>query len=287
MDDGSAVYFSGRGDNNREYAGTAIFAAPHMRKHILGFNPISSRICSLKLRVAGGCSYIFSVYAPHNLYPLPERRAFYDELEVALERTSANGPRFIFGDLNARIGQRRPNEGAVLGAHCFGREAVHKVEVPNRDLLYEFCLGLGLIIANTFLPGDDHARVTYFEVGARPLDAISPSTFAMLDLLLLPTRCAHRLISGQSDRYACLASHHLPFTRSRCQVDLGQGEDQESADRLERLEHPKCPPTLLNRVLASGFGNYRQMSCRALVPPLQTGLGISGPGFAIVTLEEV
>ena len=51
------------------------------------------------------------------------------------------------------MGQRRPNEEEVIGDYCFGREAVHKVEVPNRDLLFEFCLSHGLIIGNTFIPG--------------------------------------------------------------------------------------------------------------------------------------
>ena len=138
--------------------------------------------------------------------------AFYDDLERSLEITSSNGPRFIFGDFNARIGQRRPNEDDVLGEYCFGREAVHKVEVPNRDLLMEFCLSRSRVVGNTFLPNADDQKVTYFEPWARPLEDITPSKFAMLDLVLLPASCSHRLITGYSDRSCSIASHHFPFT---------------------------------------------------------------------------
>ena len=56
-----------------------------------------------------------------------------------------------FGDFNARIGQRRPGEEEVLGEHCFGREAMYQVEIPNRDLLLEFCSNRKLIVGNTLL----------------------------------------------------------------------------------------------------------------------------------------
>ena len=54
--------------------------------------------------------------------------------------------------------------------------------------------------------------MTYFEPGVTPLEEITPSKFAMLDLLLLPIRSAQRLVTGYSDRWACIASHHFPFT---------------------------------------------------------------------------
>ena len=211
-EEGYLIILSGSTGGGREYAGIGFIVAPHFKQHIIGFNPTSSRISSVKLRVPKGCCYIFCIYAPHNGYPLDVRMQFYDDLEKSIRNTSANGPRFIFGDFNARIGKRRPNEEGILGEHCFGREAVHRVEVPNRDLLLEFCISNSYIIGNTFLPGDAAQKVTYFEPCASPFQDITPCKFSMLDLLLLPARCAKRLITGWSDRYACIASHHFPFT---------------------------------------------------------------------------
>ena len=116
-DDGCSVYLSGRGDDShREYAGTGFIVAPYMKKFILGFNPISSRLSSFKLRIPGGCFFVFCVYAPHNGHPLTDRLAFYDALENALQKTSANGPRFVFGDFNARIASAGRTKKMFLGS---------------------------------------------------------------------------------------------------------------------------------------------------------------------------
>ena len=89
---------------------------------------------------------------------MADRIKFYDDLDEYLGNTSANGPRFIFGDLNARIGQRRPGEEDICGPHIFGRgtdyldkiEAESKDVFRNRELLFEFCGVNGFKFMNTF-----------------------------------------------------------------------------------------------------------------------------------------
>ena len=150
--------------------------------------------------------------APHNLKPLPERVQFYDNLEDAVAQVSSNGPKLILGDLNARIGQKRPGEESILGDFRFGREATHRVELPNRDLLLELCCNLGYIVANSLLPNPAQNQVTYHEPVARPMDPIRIDRFNVLDRLLIPSHDARRLISPTSDRHAAIASHHFPVT---------------------------------------------------------------------------
>ena len=210
--DGFAVFLSGRGDEEREFAGVGFVVAPSFRKFVIGCDPYSSRISSLKIRVTGGCGYIFSVYAPHNLHALDARSKFYEDLSASLKKTKSNGPRLLMGDFNARIGQRKPGEETILGEHCFGRETSAKVQIPNRDLLIEFCAEHGYMVGNTIQPGPDRDKATYHEIWAKPTDDISPTNFAMLDLLLLPERCADRLLRIRSDHSACIASHHFPIT---------------------------------------------------------------------------
>ena len=112
-----------------------------MKEHVIGVCLLSNRISSMKLHVAGGCAALVGVYAPRNLKPLEERQSFYDSLEEHLDKIKANVCKLVFGDLNARLGQRRTREEDILSDYCFGREAQHQVEVPNRDLLVEFCVG--------------------------------------------------------------------------------------------------------------------------------------------------
>ena len=192
---GYAVYLSGNSTGQREWAGVGFVIATAFVPYVMGFNPISNRIASLKFRVSGGCSVLFSVYAPHNLRPMIERVSFYDELEKYLSQSSSNGPKYVLGDLNARVGFCNPGEESVLGSYGFGREAIHKVERPNRDLLIEFCTATSMVVGNTFLPGPAEHKATYHEPHARPMECITENKFAMLDLALLPAQCVQRLIS--------------------------------------------------------------------------------------------
>ena len=89
------------------------------------------------------------------------------------------GSRFILGDFNARLGIKQPGEESVLGDFGFGRQAQHSVEVPNRDLLLEYCTSVGYVVANT-------QTVTYHEPRVAPMSAINENDFSVLDVFLTP-----------------------------------------------------------------------------------------------------
>ena len=72
-----------------------------------------------------------------------------------------NGPKYVFGDFNARIGHTKPVEDQVFGQFGFGREAVHAVEMPRRELLLEFCSGLQYTVGNMCMQTPDSQKVTF------------------------------------------------------------------------------------------------------------------------------
>ena len=76
-------------------------------------------------------------------------------------------------------------------------------------MLTEFCSTYDLQIANTFtdLPAD--RLVTYREPGVAPLAPITSSTFAQLDLMLIPKSYASRIRFIESDRLQALSSQHF------------------------------------------------------------------------------
>ena len=110
-----------------------------LKSYIRGFCQVNERIASLKIKCRGGNVALVAVLAPHNLRPQCEKWDFYEKLDRVMSGTSTNGPNFVFGDLNARIGQQRPGEHRVVGPHSFGIEAQFQVEMPSRDFLMEFC----------------------------------------------------------------------------------------------------------------------------------------------------
>ena len=60
---------------------------------------------------------------------------------------SVNCGKLILGDFNARMEHKGPDEDHILGDFTFGKVASHRVERPNRELLIEFCEGLGCAVA--------------------------------------------------------------------------------------------------------------------------------------------
>ena len=162
---GFVIILSGTGEDVRTWSGVGFIVAPWCKHKVKSYKQISERMCSLRMKVRGGILAIFPVYAPHNLKPLPDRLQFFTQLDVEYRKCSANLAKLVLGDFNSRLGLQRPGEEQIIGDHTFGRPAIHEVEVPNRDLLLEFCQGCSLVVANTFETPIEE-KVTFKEAGA-------------------------------------------------------------------------------------------------------------------------
>ena len=71
------------------------------------------------------------------------------------------------------------------------------------------CVERSLVVGNTFQNQPAEQTVSYYEIGKSPLDIVTASAFAELDLALLPFDQARRLLELRSDRLEALASHHF------------------------------------------------------------------------------
>ena len=211
-EEGFKIILSGGSGSGPEWAGVGFVVSPRLANHIAGFCQVSSRLAYIKLKIAGGTAVMFNAYAPHNLKLIEDRFEFYEQLSTHFEKVSTNGPKIILGDFNARIGSKRLGEDEVVGDFGFGREAVHKVEVPNRDLLLEFCLSHQMVVSNTFFDKPLENKVTYHEPGVSPNSPITLQGFSVLDLVLVPKEWLPSVQDCSSDRNIAFASHHFPVT---------------------------------------------------------------------------
>jgi hypothetical protein len=256
-EDSFYVILSGTEEAGRSYAGVGFVVAPWCRHLVHGFLQYSDRLSYLKLRVWQGKIALVSAYAPHNLKPYDQRHQFYVDLGSMLENCSVNGPRYIYGDFNARLGKYKRGEEHILGPHGFGEEAVHQVDVPNRDLLMEFCTDREYVAANTFQECGDDQKVTFTMPGCRQMGAVSPQTHAMLDLLLAPSPYASDVVSVLSIREACLATDHfLLLSRLQCPCDAyARKTHQRRRDRAALIQ-PICrrlfPEAFVNQHVLPG-----------------------------------
>ena len=190
-DDGYLLILSGDGGES-ENAGVGFLISPGMRRSIIGFCQASSRMATLKLRIRGGKTSIFSVYAPHNGKPIDERRGFYNGLGELLGSTSAHGLVLLYGDFNARLYRRFPTEEDIIGDHIFGNTSRAEFNHDsNRSLLVEMCMSHKLVIGNTLFDEPPERQITCYNVGANPGDEILPNRFGQIVFVLISKEWVH------------------------------------------------------------------------------------------------
>jgi len=208
-ENGFQVILSGADSEDRSWAGVGFVVAPHFRSKVKSYKQVSDRLATIKVRSPAGAVGIVNGYAPHNGKPLDERLNFYVSLDQTFRTLSVNSHKLIVGDLNARLGRAHPGEDEIIGPWHFGQEAVGEVEVPNRDLLVEFCYATDLIVANTFKNVVEEEKVTYMEPGSAPMGPVTSKKYAMLDLILCDGKSLDDLKELKSNRAATLATDHF------------------------------------------------------------------------------
>ena len=80
------------------WAGVGLIVAPRCRHMVKSYKQVSDRLCTLRMKVAGGIFGLVTAYAPHNLYDLSDRFAFYVALDSLFRKLSANVAKIIVGD---------------------------------------------------------------------------------------------------------------------------------------------------------------------------------------------
>jgi hypothetical protein len=198
-----------------------------------GFLQYNERLAVMKIKVKGGRIGVVTGYAPHNLRPCGERQLFYTDLGCLLDGCSVNGPVYLFGDFNSKLGARRPGEEDILGQFCYGREAAHKVEVSNRDLLIEFCTDRGYMVVNTFIDAPPDKKVTYFKPGAAPMGDIVDTAYHMIDFFLAPPDQGYDIVDLMSVRDATMPTDHY-LVKCRLKADCGLHEQRARRNVKDR-----------------------------------------------------
>eukprot|EP00959_Pyramimonas_sp_CCMP1952_P319246 6680063-Pyramimonas_sp.AAC.1 len=140
----------------------------------------------------------------------------HENLSNLYDKCSTNGPKVLLGDWNARMGKRRPGEDDVLDEQGWGREAIKKVEISNRDLLMQFCLERDLAVANALKAGAPETKATFVETGVAHMSAVADDTHSMLDLALAVSAMQESVQNVRSSRAAALQTNHFLVTCDIC-----------------------------------------------------------------------
>ena len=159
-DDGHKVYFSGE-EGKHEY-GVGFLAHKDVVGAVLGFQPVSSRLISIRLRAASFNITIIQVYAPTSGHDDSEVDHFYQKLQETIDQTPKKDILVVQGDWNAKVGKdAQADWGEVCGPYC-------NVETNKRGLrLLEFATFNNLVLTNTLGPHKPSRRWTWHSPDGR------------------------------------------------------------------------------------------------------------------------
>ena len=102
-DDGHKVYFSGE-EGKHEY-GVGFLVHKDVVGAVLGCQPVSSRLMSIRLRAAPFNITIIQVYAPTSGHDDSEVDHFYQKLQETIDQTPKKDILVVQGNWNAKVGK--------------------------------------------------------------------------------------------------------------------------------------------------------------------------------------
>ena len=140
---GGMLVYSGGVKSGRN--GVAVFVRKEWSNSVLGYNPISDRLMTIRISGKPTNLTIIQTYAPTSQADDEEIEEFDESLGNAIENSPKRDFLLIFGDLNAKVGrQQDSNESKCVGKHGLSDRN------ERGQLLVDFAAERELSIMNTF-----------------------------------------------------------------------------------------------------------------------------------------
>ena len=134
-----SIYFSG--NDNIERKGVAFICTEKIKKCVLGFNPISDRIITIRIQVKPIHFTFIQVYAPTSTADEKEMDYVYDALQKTIDILPKGDIMYVIGDWNAKVGKQ--NTAGVTGNFELG------IRNEIGDTMVDFYSRNSLVVMNT------------------------------------------------------------------------------------------------------------------------------------------
>ena len=129
----------------------AFICTDEVRRCVMGFNPVSDRIATIRLQCKPVNMTVLQVYAPTSTAEEEAMEEFYEKVQHVVDEIPRGDVLYVIGDWNAKVGQDETN--GTTGRFGLGERN------ERGDQLVEFCSRNDLQIMNTFFKL--HARRLY------------------------------------------------------------------------------------------------------------------------------
>ena len=128
-------------DQNRNYQGVGLIISKNLRKSVMSYNAVSSRIITIRIKARPANMSIIQIYAPTLDKDDDVHDEFYEQLQATMESIKRSDYLIVLGDFNAILGNEKVP--CVTGAHGTG------IRNNSGQRLLEFCSANDLFVTNT------------------------------------------------------------------------------------------------------------------------------------------
>ena len=128
-------------DQNRNYQGVGLIISKNLRKSVMSYNAVSSRIITIRIKARPANMSIIQIYAPTLDKDDDVHDEFYEQLQATMESIKRSDYLIVLGDVNAILGNEKVP--CVTGSHGTG------IRNNSGQRLLEFCSANDLFVTNT------------------------------------------------------------------------------------------------------------------------------------------
>ena len=124
------VLYSG-GDHHER--GVGVLLSKETADALVGWEPVSDRIMTVRIQTRFTMVSIIQVYAPTNAAYEQDKDEFYDQLQAVIDDLPSYDLKIVMGDFNAQIGNNIEGWEDVIGAQAMGERT------DNGERLLSYC----------------------------------------------------------------------------------------------------------------------------------------------------
>ncbi|XP_071508162.1 craniofacial development protein 2-like [Diadema antillarum] len=203
-EEGGMFIYSGREQPGIGVVG--IYLTDDVANSLLGYNPISDRVLTLKLQGQPANITVIQAYAPTSAALDEDVEQFYESIQQVLDSIPTNDIVILMGDFNAKVGEGfEPGEETTVGGFGLGERN------DRGEQLVSFAVANNLSICNTLFKHHKRRRYTW--------TAPNGTTMNQIDYILVRRTMRSRVRNTRTFPGAdCGSDHQLLCLDMKCKV---------------------------------------------------------------------
>jgi len=174
--------------------GTGFIVDPKWNDRVIDWNPVSDRVCVIRIKGRFFNLSLINVYAPTNDRPEDEKDSFYSLLERTYDQCPRNDIKIVLGDLNAQVGREKTFR-PTIGPH-----SLHPRSNENGLRLITFAAAMNMRISSTYFQRKNTHKATWNPPGG--------GRKCQIDHVLIDSRHASNILNVRSFKCTQLDIEH-------------------------------------------------------------------------------